>query len=245
VFGAVLGPAFGGIAEVAGIRLSFTIVGALTFAFAVLATFGRTAPPEVATMEGLGRALRDRRFLGGLWLNMLPAMLFGVLIVLTPLALDAAGWTTAAIAGVFFATGLVEVFFNPILGRLSDRVGRLLPIRVALAASVAAAIGLATASNAILISALICAAGISFGSLYTPSMALSSDRAQAVGLAQGLGFGVVNTAWALGEVVGPTVGGALANSYSDAVPYLVGAALCAVSLAATYRVTGRTSHRAT
>ena len=175
---------------------------------------------------------------------MLPAMLFGVLIVLTPLALADAGWTTAAIAGIFFATGLVEVIFNPFLGRLSDRVGRLLPIRVALTASVGAAIALAIASNALLISVLICAAGISFGSLYTPSMALSSDRAEAVGLAQGLGFGVVNTAWAFGELVGPTAGGALANSYSDAVPYLVGAALCAVTLAATYRVTGRNAHRA-
>ena len=32
------------------------------------------------------------------------------------------------------------------------------------------------------------------------------------GLAQGLAFGVMNTAWALGEVVGPSAGGALADS---------------------------------
>ena len=61
---------------------------------------------------------------------MLPAMLFGLLIVLTPLALDDAGWGTFAIAAVFFAAGLVEVVLNPLLGRYSDRAGRLLPIRV-------------------------------------------------------------------------------------------------------------------
>ena len=44
------------------------------------------------------------------------------------------------------------------------------------------------------------AAGISFGSLYTPGMSLTSHRAEAAGLAQGLAFGVMNTAWALGEV---------------------------------------------
>ena len=70
-------------------------------------------------------------------------------------------------------------------------------------------------------------------------MSLASHRAEAVGLAQGLAFGVVNTAWAFGELVGPTAGGALAESAGDAAPYLVGAALCALTLAATYRVAGR------
>jgi MFS family permease len=161
-----------------------------------------------------------------------------------PLALDGAGWTTAAIAGVFFTAGLVEVLLNPFLGRFSDRVGRLLPIRVALTGSIAVAVALATASSAALISLLICAAAVSFGSLYTPSMALASRRAETVGLAQGLAFGVMNTAWALGEVVGPTAGGALADSYGDAVPYLVGALLCVLTLGATYRVAGRVGHRA-
>jgi MFS family permease len=244
VFGAVLGPVFGGLAEVVGIRLSFTIVGGLTLVFAGLATLGRSMPVETASLAGLKHALRDERFLGGLWLNTLPAMLFGVLIVLTPLALDEAGWATAAIAAVFFAAGLLEVLLNPILGRLTDRVGRLLPIRVALAASVGVAVVLAGASGAALIAVLTCAAAASFGSMYTPSMALTSYRAEAVGLAQGLAFGVMNTAWALGELVGPTAGGALAESYGDAVPYLVGAALCALTLVASYPVAGRVRPRA-
>ena len=244
VFGAVLGPVFGGLAELVGIRLSFTVVGVTMLVFATLSMLARSAPPEIATLGGLRRAVRDERFLGGLWLNMLPAMLFGLLIVLVPLALDGAGWTTASIAGVFFTAGLVEVLLNPFLGRFSDRVGRLLPIRVALTGSIAVAVALATASSAALISLLICAAAVSFGSLYTPSMALASRRAETVGLAQGLAFGVMNTAWALGEVVGPTAGGALADSYGDAVPYLVGALLCVLTLGATYRVAGRVGHRA-
>ena len=138
---------------------------------------------------------------------MLPAMLFGLLIVLTPLALDDAGWSTFAIAAVFFGSGLVEVVLNPVLGRFSDRVGRLLPIRAALAASVVVAVALAVSSEAAIIALLVCAAGISFGSLYTPGMSLTSHRAEAAGLAQGLAFGVMNTAWALGELVGPSAAG--------------------------------------
>jgi MFS family permease len=182
-------------------------------------------------------AFHDRRFLGGLWLNMLPSMLFGLLIVLTPLALDDAGWGTFAIAGVFFVAGLSEVILNPLLGRYSDRAGRLRPIRVALAAATVVAVALAVSSSAALVAFLVCAASLSFGSLYTPGMSLTSHRAEAAGLAQGLAFGVMNTAWAAGELVGPTGGGAMAEAAGDAAPYLVGACLCAVTLALTYRVT--------
>ena len=125
------------------IGLSFAIVGvADTCASPGSRRSARSAQPESASLAGLGRALRDQRFLGGLWLNMLPAMLFGLLIVLTPLALDDAGWGTFAIAAVFFAAGLVEVVLNPVLGRFSDRVGRLLPDPCgARAASVVVAVG--------------------------------------------------------------------------------------------------------
>jgi MFS family permease len=244
IFGAILGSVFGGVAKAMGIPLAFAIVGGLVLVFAALASLARSADPETASLAGLGRAFRDRRFVGGLWLNALPAMLFGLLIVLTPLALDDAGWGTFAIAAVFFASGLVEVVLNPLLGRFSDRVGRLLPIRAGLVASTVVAIALSVGTQAAVIAVLVCAAAISFGSLYTPGMSLTSHRAEAAGLAQGIAFGVMNTAWALGELVGPTAGGALADAAGDAVPYLVGAVLCAVTLGATYRVAGRVSVRA-
>ena len=244
IFGAILGFAFGGAAEHIGVGLAFTSVGVATLVFAGLATFARTAPREQASLAGLNRAFRDQRFVGGLWLSMLPAMLFGLLMVLTPLALDDAGWSTFAIGAVFFASGLVEVVINPFLGRASDRVGRLLPIRIALSASVVVALALAASSEAAIIALLVGAAGISFGSLYTPGMSLTSHRAETAGLAQGLAFGVMNTAWALGELIGPSAGGALADAQGDAAPYAVGAVLCALTLAATYRVAGRVSTRA-
>jgi MFS family permease len=236
IAGAILGPMFGGVAEAVGIRLSLTMLGAVAFAFALLALVERSAPAEKLTADGVRRALRDVRFLGGLWLNTLPAMLFGVLVVLAPLALDDAGWSTLGIAAVFFAAGLLEVVINPFLGRATDRLGRLLPIRFALAGSIAVAFVLAASSEPVLIAILIGAAGISFGSLYTPGMALTSHRADAAGLAQGLAFGIMNTAWAVGALVGPSLGGALAEAQGDGAPYLVGAAICMLTLVATYGV---------
>ena len=236
IAGAILGPMFGGVAETVGIRVSLTTLAVVAFAFALLALAGRSAPGEKLTADGVRRAFRDIRFIGGLWLNTLPALLFGVLVVLAPLALDDAGWSTLGIAAVFFAAGLTEVVLNPFLGRATDRLGRLLPIRFALAGSIAVAVVLAASSEPILIAVLIGAAGISFGSLYTPGMALTSHRAETAGLAQGLAFGVMNTAWAVGALIGPSLGGALAESQGDPAPYLLGAALCALTLVASYRV---------
>jgi MFS family permease len=239
VFGALLGPMVGGIADVVGIRASFSAVGVAALAFAALASIPRAAPEQPSSVGGLSRALRDRRFLGGLWLNTLPALLFGMLVVLAPLALDRHGWSPFTIALVFFAAGLVEVAINPFLGRVSDRVGRLLPVRIALAASVVVAVALAAASTPVAIAVLVCAAGISFGGFYTPGMSLTSHRAEVAGLAQGMAFGLMNSAWALGNVTGPTLGGALAQVFGDPVPYLVGAALCAMTLLAAMRVSPR------
>ena len=244
VFGAVLGPVFGGLAELAGVGVSFSAVGGVTVAFAVLAALGPSTEPQAASLSGLRRAFGDERFVGGLWLSMLPAILFGLIGVLTPLALDDAGWGTAAIAAVFFAAGLIEVVLNPLLGRFSDRVGRLVPIRIGLVASTAMALALAVSSRAAVVALVVCIATASFGSLYTPGTSLTSHRAEIAGLAQGVAFGVMNTAWALGEVLGPSVGGALADASSDAVPYALGAGLCALTLAATYRVAGRVRPRA-
>jgi MFS family permease len=236
VFGAIVGPMFGAGADVVGVSAAFAVVGSLAFLFAGWAATGPASRPENQPPGALRRALHDPRFLGGLWLNTLPALLFGTLAVLAPLALSDAGFSPVAIGSVFLTAGLIEVAVNPMLGRYSDRVGRLVPIRVALAASVAVSAALALADGRIAISFLICVAAVTWGGFYTPAIALVSDRAEAAALAQGLAFGVMNTAWALGNLSGPAVGGALADRLGDAAPYLAGGGLCVLTLLAVQRV---------
>jgi MFS family permease len=233
VFGAVLGPLFGGVAHVVGTRASFGAVAMLAFVCAAVSAIPRSAPAEPISLSGLSRALRDPRFVGGLWLNTLPAFLFGVLVVLGPLALDAGGWSALAIAVVFFVSGIFEAALSPFVGRVSDRRGRLFPVRVALAASIVVTVGLAAATDTLVLAFLIGIATLGFGGFYPPGVALTSDRAEAAGLAQGLAFGVMNSAWAFGELTGPVLGGVLASAFGDAIPYLVGAVLCALTLGAT------------
>ncbi len=227
---------FGAAADAVSVRATFAAVGVIALALAAWAASRQAAAVETSTPGAARRALRDPRFLGGLWLNTLPALLFGLLVVLVPLRLDEYGYGALAIGLVFFAAGLVETVVNPLLGRFSDRRGRLLPIRAALAASIVVAVAFAFARDPVLVMLLTGLAAVTFGGFYTPGMALVSDRAESVGLAQGLGFGIMNTAWALGNMTGPSAGGAIAGATDDAVPYLLAALLCLVTLAATLRV---------
>jgi MFS family permease len=233
VLGAILGPLFGSFADAIGIEAAFAATGVVALALAGWAAASADAPGEEQAPGAVSRAFHDRAFLGGLWLNTLPALLFGVLGVLAPLRLDAEGLGTVAIGAAFFSAGLLETMLNPLVGRFSDRRGRLLPTRLALGASAVVATGLAFASEPAPVLALICLAAVSFGGFYTPGMALVSDRAEIAGLAQGLGFGIMNSAWAAGNLMGPSLGGALADAFGDAVPYLLAAALCLATLAAT------------
>lgn len=241
VLGFITGPIVGAAAELTSIRGAFLGVAAITTLLAVVAATHPAAPREPRQEGAVRSVLADRAFVGGLWLTMLPAFFFGVLDVLAPLALDDAGWTAVAIAAVFVTAGLIEVVMNPFLGRVSDRRGRLYPIRLALFGSIAVATALAFASEPYLVAALALAAALAFGGFYTPSMALVSDRAERHGLPQGLGFGVMNSAWATGAMVGPALGGALAHGLGDAAPYLLCSGLCTLTLASLVRARERGS----
>jgi MFS family permease len=231
VFGALLGPVLGAVATVAGVRATFGGVSALGL---ILAIFVALTPGVAAQPQPLSALLRaDRRLLGGLWLLVLPAVLFGVLSVLVPLKLHAGGWGGVAIGAVFLVTAGIEVVLNPLLGRFTDRRGLLRPIRLALMGSIGVSLAFAFADQAWFVAALVLVAGISYGAFYTPGMTLLTDAAEDRNIAPGLAFGAMNGAWAAGNVFGPSVGGWLADVAGDSLPYILLAGLCTGTLALT------------
>ena len=74
------------------------------------------------------------------------------------------------------------------------------------------------------------AAVTTLGLIWAPAGALLSDASEASGLDQGFAFGLMNLAWAGGQVVGGAAGGGLADLTADAVSY----GLLAVGFAATF-----------
>ena len=97
------------------------------------------APPERDEPQGLSAAFgatRDRSVVTALWLTALAGMAFGVLDVLAPLRLSQLGATPIVIGGTFLAAAALETGLSPLTGRLSDRSGPYLPVRISLAAGV-------------------------------------------------------------------------------------------------------------
>jgi MFS family permease len=235
IFGALLGPAVGAFAESVGARPAFVGVAVVSLALVVWSLRTPPVATEPQSARELVPALRDPTILGALWLVVLPALLFGVVSVLVPLELGDAGWSAAAIAAVFVGAAAVEMVVAPLLGRFSDRVGRLLPLRLALGGAIVVVTGLALAGRPLVIVPLLVAASIVFGAFWAPAMALLSDGAERIGLAQGLGFGLMNAAWGGGNSLGPALGGALADAAGDALPFALMALLCAVTFVGLMR----------
>jgi MFS family permease len=232
IFGALLGPALGAAADVAGPEVTF---GGVAFVSAVLFVAALRTPVASAQPVDTGpvrQAFGEPRFSGGLYLITLPAFLFGVLTVLLPLRLGELGWNATKIGIVFIAAASLEATLTPFLGRVSDRRGRLPLIRATLVGSIAVSIALAWAGGAALNVVLALAAAVAFSGFWAPGLAFIADGAENAGLAQGLAFGLMNAAWAIGNAIGPSAAGLLADHAGEAVPFLVAAALCLATLVA-------------
>ena len=240
VFGALLGPVVGAAAALLGRDVVFTALAGLAVVFAVWTLRIEPIPPDEPSLAALRRALRNPLFLGGLFLMALPSFLFGVLSTLAPLHLAAAGWGAAAIGAVWLVGACVETVISPVAGRVLDRRGVLFPIQLALTAAVPISIGLAFGPRPLAYAPLIVLAGGAYGALFTPAFALIAEGAERTGLPQGMAFGLMNAAWAMGALIGPVAGGAVAVATGDVVPFLVSAGFCATALAAVRRARHRT-----
>jgi MFS family permease len=233
VFGALFGPVIGAAAALVGRAEVFCALAVLSLALAVWTLrLGSPPPAESPSLASLRRALRNRQFAGGLVLMALPSLLFGILAVLGPLHLSHAGWGAAAIGGVWLVGAGLEAIQAPIIGRISDRRGPLVPVRASLAVGTLVSLGLAAGGRPLFYAPLIVLAAIAYGVLFTPAFAMIADGAEITGLAQGMAFGLMSAAWATGAVAGPAAGGAIANATGDWIPFAIGAALCALFLVA-------------
>ncbi len=236
VAGALFGPALGGLATIAGTGPTFGAVAAASLALAVLAFLTPARRPDEPQPIGmLAAAVRDRRILLPVWFVLLPALLFGTLGVLGPLRLSALGAGAIGIGAVWLTAGVLETLNNLVIGRVSDRLGPLVPIRAALVVTIAATIVLPLPGNVYVLALVILVGAIAFGTFYTPGMAMLTHAAEARGLDYGYAFALLNLAWAPGQTIGSALGGSIAEATSDAVPYYILSGLALVTLLALRR----------
>lgn len=234
VVGALLGPVLGGVASVTGTGPAFTFVAVASVVLAAWAWTTPAAGPagEPQTLRALRGAFGEREVVSGFWLISLSAFLLGVISVVAPIRLDELGWGAVGIGAAFLVAAGVEAALSPLLGRWSDRSGRFAPVRAGLVGCIAVSLVIPWVGLRWPALLLVVAAGIVYGAFWVPGTALLSDGAETAGLDRGLGFALLNVAWAPANVVGAMLGGALADAVGDAGPYLVAAALSVVTFAA-------------
>ena len=237
IVGALFGPVLGGIAAVVGEVAAFG--GAGLVAVALMAWAAVTPAPPRQRPQPIGllfSAMRSRRVRLGIWFVVLPGMFFGSLAVLAPLRLEDLGFSAVAIGTLWLITAGLEAIVNPLVGRLSDRIGRFTPMRWSVLGGGIVTLLLPWPNEAYLLAVLVVFGGLAFGSFWTPAMALLSDEAEHRGLEYAYVFALINLAWAPGQALGSSGGGALAHVTSDAVPYLLIASLCLLTFALLWRL---------
>lgn len=238
IAGAIGGPVLGAVAHALSPEVVFTTVAVVAAGLAAVVA-ASPAADDVAPSGGLLRAMRARWVLAGAWLTILASLFVGIFGVLVPLRLDALGIGAVGIAAVFLFTAAAEAVASPLAGRMSDRRGRLLPVRAGLLGIVGASLVMPLPLSAWLLGVAAVSAGAVCGLLLAPASVLLSHGAEEAGLAQGLVFGLFNLAWAVGQLTGSAGGARVADLSSDTVPYLVAAALAAVTLLGLWRLPAR------
>jgi MFS family permease len=232
IAGVLLGPVLGAAATLAGPEPVFSavaVVGAGLAAWALtLPVPPRRSPSRVSEAAA---TMLSPPVLAGVGLVALPSLFAGTINVLAPLRLDELGASGVTVGAIFLVSAGVEAVCARWFGQISDRHGRMAPIRAGLAAGALAALVLPVPATVVLAGAAVMVAIVALGLLWAPSMALLSDAAELGGLDLGFAAALVNLAWAGGQVVGGTGGARLAEASSDTVPYLVVAGLFALTSA--------------
>jgi MFS family permease len=230
IAGALLGPVLGTLAHALGPKAVFSSVGLVGVALGAWAVRTPAAGPSgTDSVRSLVRLVRDGQVATSMWLITMPGLLFGTIGVLAPLRLHSLGAATAAIGAVFLLAAALEAVESPLIGRLSDRRGRLGPSLVGLAGSAVVMALLPWPQSPWLLALLVVIGSPVIGILWSPAIAMLSDRAEALGMEQAVVFALLNLGWSVGQTCGDAGSARLAQATSDTVPYLLLAFVCLVT----------------
>jgi MFS family permease len=219
--GSLIGPAFAGfVGERYSIGTPFVLLGIACAVTGVALVFapgeeGRVPEPGPPLADMMRAARADDLMLTSVMLTLVVALMWMTAELLVPLRLDDLGYSATAIGLAFSASAVVFAATSAFTARGADRYTT---IRVAAMWSTVFGVGLTIAAFFVSAPATIVfllVMGITTGVMIALTYPLG-----AVGAAQG-GFSVavvgalLNMVWAGSGIVGPSLGGALAQGVSD------------------------------
>lgn len=225
--GSIAGPVAGGVlSDTMGYESPFLFIAGLCLAGGVASLFLKERrlfrpKPDVrgrsAVVAMLAPIVRNRLIMLACLVMMITTVGFGLFEPMLPLRLSRSFDMSRTGIGILF--GITMVFFgvmSPIVGKLSDRLGRKKLIVGGLVSTAVVAPLLAVAPSVPLTYVLMGLYGVTAALFATPSLPLITDTLAAgggtgakAGSLFGTAFGMMNLFWSLGYVLGPLLGGAM------------------------------------
>lgn len=228
--GTIVGPAFGGLLfKYIGYSYPFAIIAVI--ALAPIFFLVRKNKEELLTAEvncadetsNTMEVLRNRNLLWGAITVGIASFGVGVTDPILPLHLsERFSLSSEGIGMVFAVLGIAYSFSQPMMGSLADKIGRkkVMILGLLLTAVVAPFITLAqTLVTEVIVVLLL---GIVTGMISSPCLPLmaeslngaSGESNERTNNKYGMAFGVLNTAYSLGLVIGPVIGGVVTETMS-------------------------------
>nr|WP_255453001.1 MFS transporter [Aneurinibacillus sp. XH2] len=163
-----------------------------------------------------------------LMINMFIAMLgIGLVIPILPKFMLEFGASGKALGFLVAAFGLTQFLFSPIAGEWSDKYGRKIMIVGGLTAFTLSQLIFAMGTEMWMLYVSRLLGGLSAAAMIPPMMAYVADITTEE--KRGKGLGMLGAAMSLGFVIGPGIGGFLAE-YGVRVPFYVSAAVAGVAM---------------
>ena len=234
--GTLLGPPLGGVLfEWGDYRLPFVVGTCLTMllgmGFALLHS-GGTPAERPAQPPPVGRLLRDRTLLATLGVVMLGSSLLSMLEPTLPLHLETHLKCSPVTVGLLF--GLATLAYGicaPLAGVLSDRWGRNRIMTAGLVATVVTFPLIALPTARLPEALALIGLGLACAFLLSPTLPELADAADRQGHgAYGTVYALFNTAYAVGMLAGPVLGGALAGRLGFPLGLAIVSVACAFFL---------------
>ncbi len=167
---------------------------------------------------------------------------FGCLEVFLPIYLhEQAGFAPLEIGLLFTIQIVVATLTKPMMGRLSDRYGRVLMITVGLALGGITMAFMAYSENYLTLVVLTGLFGLGLATVTASSAALVTDFSQVY--SHGSALGVLSSVMDIGHSAGPMVGGLMISAYRFKTAFgIVGAGLILASLVFVFIIRSVASH---
>lgn len=168
-----------------------------------------------------------------IWLALfLDLFAFGIIIPVLPYYAKAHGASAAVVTLLSTSFSLAQFVMSPVLGRISDQIGRRPVMMISIAGSCVSMLVLGFASALWMVFAArvvsgICNANVSTANAYIADRVAPRDRARYMGM--------MGSAIGLGFVFGPAVGGLLSTEAMPELPFFCAAGLAFANLVMAWR----------